>query len=482
MLELDEYLAYIRSQKPQKGERFYMLYGSDTEIFDFRTRRYASKIEGRAVKGEWGKISKLFEALSREENIRIILPSEVLDLEKDRKHSFKEIRLESPEDPIPVKKQEKYNITRWGLSGNSIDINTKCYQVYNNLRELAKNRLKNETDPLWKELCFLWASDFRTHIEKKRLEEFRSRLSRMLKKTENSPALPLLKPVKKEKFIFKRSGGRLSVESSGIKIVFNLSKGLVIDSMVFKKVSVEPLLGELPHGYFDDIRLGADFFSCHTVIGIPGKSQMTDLIDVRPKIFYKQNNLVISCKMPFLVSARHQVSRGFIEKTITIFSHKNEVELDYLFHLMIPDPVSWRTGFITLKPEAFDGDSLYFACHNGGKNIERFSLRNVNSIDKDPVSLMVSAPSALGNTAGLLELGDAKKKILIETDMSQCASLPMIHFRRLPGTFFLRSFYSLGEIDDTTFAQVTGKEIYKAHFSMTISAKKITDDNNKAYL
>src|SRR3989344_1119958 len=241
VLELDEYLAYIRSQKPQKGERFYMLYGSDTEIFDFRTRRYASKIEGRAVKGEWGKISKLFEALSREENIRIILPSEVLDLEKDRKHSFKEIRLESPEDPIPVKKQEKYNITRWGLSGHSVAVNTACYQIYENI--------KNSADAsLWKELCYLWSSDFRTHIEQNRFLDFEKRLARIFKissykKTKLKPkTIPFAKNVK-----IIQTRRHLEIDTKEISIVFNLHKGLTINSATFKKISHKPLFGGIFH-------------------------------------------------------------------------------------------------------------------------------------------------------------------------------------------------------------------------------------------
>src|SRR3989344_294772 len=42
IIELDEYLAYIRTHKSKNTERFFMLYGSDSEIFDFRTKRFAS--------------------------------------------------------------------------------------------------------------------------------------------------------------------------------------------------------------------------------------------------------------------------------------------------------------------------------------------------------------------------------------------------------------------------------------------------------
>ena len=76
------------------------------------------------------RIGALFDTLFEEKDIRLVFPSEVLKFEKDKKNSFNEIQLSSPKDPIPVKKQAKYNITRWGLTGNSVAINTACYQIY----------------------------------------------------------------------------------------------------------------------------------------------------------------------------------------------------------------------------------------------------------------------------------------------------------------------------------------------------------------
>ena len=58
-------------------------------------------------------------------------------------------------------------------------------------------------------------------------------------------------------------------------------KGLAIESLYFKNVSSEPLLGTLPHGYYDDISLGADFFSGHSIIEKPGEHKITDLKNAR---------------------------------------------------------------------------------------------------------------------------------------------------------------------------------------------------------
>ena len=45
------------------------------------------------------------------------------------------LRLESPGQPIPVKKQGKYNVTRWAVTGrDDLGINTSCWRIYEALR------------------------------------------------------------------------------------------------------------------------------------------------------------------------------------------------------------------------------------------------------------------------------------------------------------------------------------------------------------
>ena len=66
------------------------------------------------------------------------------------------LHLESPEQPVPVKKQGKYNITRWAVTGrDDLGINTACWRLYEALKADPK-----VCDDDWRELCFLWGSDF----------------------------------------------------------------------------------------------------------------------------------------------------------------------------------------------------------------------------------------------------------------------------------------------------------------------------------
>src|SRR3989344_2540505 len=113
-IELQEYLEYLKSHF-NRAPRFFPIYGNDAEIFDFRPGRFSTEAK-LAKDGEWNRIRRLFEFLKKDKNIQFIAPSAVLKLDKSP-NALHEIALESPEDPIPVKKQEKYNVTRWALAG-----------------------------------------------------------------------------------------------------------------------------------------------------------------------------------------------------------------------------------------------------------------------------------------------------------------------------------------------------------------------------
>ena len=147
--------------KPSQ-ENIIPFYTNDAECFDFRPGRFNT--ESLIHKeGEWNRVKNLMVFLSKNRDITWSTPSDVLtQLKKEEKI---EANLVSSANPVPVKKQPKYNITRWAISGrNDIWLNTTCLSLY----EVIKNtkRLNNELS--WKTLCNFWSSDLRTHITQKR--------------------------------------------------------------------------------------------------------------------------------------------------------------------------------------------------------------------------------------------------------------------------------------------------------------------------
>ena len=479
-LDLDEYIDYLKSHIGTT-DRFLPIYGSDAEVFDFRPGRFAH--ESLDEKIEWKRIRRLFTALLKDSNYNFISPATVLALAKDH-DAFHDLHLESPEQPIVVKKQEKYNVTRWALTGvNDLSINTKCFQIYYSLKEIdADPKLavlgigsqKRAGLDLWKELCFLWSSDFRTHIEQKKFDAFLSRLDRSLAITKTILRKKGPSEIKKHlgstfpKISVLSDAKSLTVETGEIKVILNKEKGLAIDSLVFKQLSDTPIIRTLSRGYFGDIALEEDFFSGHVDIKIPGHKEISDLGRVAPIVIGHKDSSSDSLR----IEVSMQIDFGTIKKTVSIYKSAPRIDITYDFDLKDLPPASFRSGILTLNPEAFDLKTLYYRSMNGGNDQDTFNLGDSGAITAGPLSLLVSARSALGNTGGVLEIGDKFRSVVLTTDMTQSAALPMINFAPLPSTFLLRTLYSLAEIDDTSLGLRTKHSPFKRRFSLSISPKK----------
>lgn len=433
-IELQEYLDYLHSHVGEE-QRFFPLYASDVEVFDFRPGRYATEASLKR-ESEWARIRMLFAALKKDKNFKFISPSEVMSGDNA-------LRLDSPKQPVVVKKQEKYNVTRWALSGaDDIGINTACYKIY-------KRLMKSGGD--WKELCYLWDSDFRTHIEQNRFKKYMARLKKALgggggggRKLAGLP------------YELKRDGRFWTTENSSIALRLNFNKGMTISSLIFKKVCPEPLVLTLQHDYFDDIAIAADFYSGHSVLEAGVRHKVTDLAPVD----VSENSLKVRSKNEY----------GEIAKEI--FITKNGIDIRYDFHLKNVPAASLRSAFITLNPRAFDKKTLYYKTKNGGRIDEKFALGDVDFMNfGEPVSSLVSAKNALGNTAGILEIGDAKKKLILKNDMSELAAVPLLHLVQSKRGYFFRIIYSLSETDDTSLVSCRKKDL-DCSFTLSISAAK----------
>ena len=117
--------------------------------------------------GEWNRMYHLLSVLS-EHGIQWISPSEIL------KNTKKEetLDLTSCSYPIPVKKQPKYNIARWAVTGrDDFWLNTICFRIEKYLRI---NGVNSESE--WMQLCEFWSSDYRTHITESRWSKLKKSL------------------------------------------------------------------------------------------------------------------------------------------------------------------------------------------------------------------------------------------------------------------------------------------------------------------
>jgi len=444
-IELTEQMEYLKSHLGSHS-RVFSLYGNDVEIFDYRPGRYHTEAV-LSKEGEWNRIRVLLEELLNNKSFAFIRPKEALGF-LNEPGAGNLLHLESAEQPVPVKKQGKYNISRWAVTGrNDLGINTACRQLY----EAIKNN-PAAPDDYWRELCFLWSSDYRTHITERRWKAYLKRLEAFQQAvgvsidpsgTQESGCLNSPKASKGDKPVVSRQGRFLYVETGLLKLKLNCKKGLAIDGLWLGDKDSAYCLGTLDHGFYDDIALGADWFSGHVVLELMGHPKITDLEAVEPALEHDQdtNELKIGTSMP--------TAFGTIKKNITVAAEKPRLTLQYVFEWDRLPFGSIRLGHLTLNPDAFDRNTLFYRTCNGGRQPEKYNLAGKNINHGSAVSFLVSASGGLGITGGWVEIGDANFVLRVDIDKSASAMLGLINYQEAGEKYFYRLSFSAGEMDDT---------------------------------
>jgi len=481
-IELGEYREYLCGHLADRPRAF-SLYGNDVEIFDFRPGRYHTEASLHED-GEWVRIGLLFEALLNDTSFKFVRPDQVLEL-MEAPGAGNRLHLESPEQPIPVKKQEKYNITRWAVTGrDDLGINTACWRIFESLKV---NPAAN--DDYWRELCYLWSSDFRTHITEKRWKAYSDRINKMnrinkehescksrLSSQEKPIRMRLIQagaqkndplPEMPPNVHVERDKSYLTVETDTIKIRLNSRRGLAIDALWFKDISEEWLCGTLHHGYYDDINWGADYYTGHLVLESPGYRRITDLEPAEEvAVAYEQATESVRIQAEILLDC------GKLYKTFRINSHGDQpyVDIDYQLNWSKPMAGSLRLGYITINPEAFSQPNLFYATHNGGRELEYFKMTEPVNHGKS-VSFLVSAKQVIGCTGSIIKLGDHRHHINVTVDKSASALAGMLNYQKVGNSYICRLIWSAMEMDDTSMT--SGKDVEPLCCSLRVSGEKL---------
>jgi Glycosyl hydrolase family 57 len=430
-LELDEVLDYLDTHRGD-DDRVFSLYGNDVEIFDFRPGRFATE-PPLPETSEWTRLTRLFAALQDDPRFELVAPSTALEaLDPDAPP----LQLETPDQPIPVKKQDKYNVTRWAVTGrDDLGANTSCWRIYESLR-------RRPDAPEWRDLCELWASDFRTHITERRWSDFQARLGALESHVCVSDSRPAPRPRTGAEVTITRDERFLELRTPETSLRLKLRRGLAVDAVGFASLGGGRLAGTLPHGFYDDIALGADYYTGHLVLESPGRAKVTDLGPVVPEVERLADGSVA-------VTAAVETPLGPIRKRVVLHAGEPRVELETeLDWPELPDG-SLRLGHVTLDPAAFDRSTLHYATHNGGETLERFALGGRGVDHGDSATYLVSASHALGITGGVVELGDAARRLRVEVDKSTAAVVGLVTYRTVGETWFARLALSARESDET---------------------------------
>jgi hypothetical protein len=416
-----------------------LLYANDAEVFDHRPGRFAA--EPPPGDGEWDRIATGLGALADGAGGGApALPSAILGL-LDAPAAGASLRLESAAHPVPVKKQDKYNVARWAVTGrDDVGINTRCERL---LRALEA---RGERDPAaWRALCELWASDLRTHITEERWAQAQQRLAATEAAWRAAPPEPSPSPPARPAALppgVTAEGTLWHVEAGDLRVTLNARRGLAVHAFRDLRVADVPLLGTLEHGFFPTIALGADWYTGNTVQEPPAQQKVTDLGPCEPVWAALGGGAV-------RVWGTVATPYGDVEKVLTIDPADGTLELDVTLRWDALPAGSLRAGHVTLHPGAFDPGTLRYATHNGGRALERHALGGEPVDHGAAVSSLVSVSQGLGMTEGVALLGDARRHVRIAVDRAVAAPLGLVTYTPLRDTFFLRLSLSLAEHDDT---------------------------------
>lgn len=404
-IPISEYIEYVK-QRADQDNAVLPIYCNDAEIFDYRPGRFATESRFHS-EGEWERLQRICRRLTEDLDINWCSPSQASEIQAaTSKPNI--CHLTSASQPIPVKKQAKYNINRWAVTGrDDLWLNTSCHQIH---QELMRGGDRSRES--WEVLCELWASDLRTHITAdrwdqsvKRVAEIRhglgmdNRASEVKHSGRSRQELSDFSLPSSAQIDQDEEGMLWTIKMPSLHLVLNTRRGLAIKSLAFKSHGFEPVVGTLPQGYFSSIELGADFFSGGVLIEVPGeRSRETDLEWVLPGIEQIGQELLISVRVP--------LAKGFLEKTIGIDLVDERIWLRYEFQQFERPLGIVRVGLFTLL-----SDLLLFpltlSCVNGGPELELFQL-NSEANHGAASSTMVSSTTAFGATDGQLLITDHK--------------------------------------------------------------------------
>lgn len=450
-ITLDEYIAYVESHI-NEHQRNFPIYGSDVEIFNFRPRRFATE-SSLSDETEWERMSELMKVLSCKDYVNFIKPSQLL-VQTENENTNKRLNLTTAVQPIAVKKQPKYNITRWGVSGrDDFDINTRCRRLY---EILSMDEAATEAD--WKKLCYFWGSDFRTHITETRWAAFQKELAAFEEKWPLEKSDPKIQGLPVCDFNVQRQGHYLSIEGERLSVVLNCRKGLAIETFADREYWSQPLIGTIKHGDIPDINWAHDMFSGHLSYELAGRQKVTDIYAVDPKIERGDGDV--------RVTGSFETPLGKIAKTVTIDVANAIVNLHYKLAFEEHSFGSLRCGYITLFPSAFDEETLRYQTHLGGTELESFNFSDMDFNHGRSVSALISSTNAITASEGFIAVGDADKKLILSFDPAQNAFLALMQSQKVKEYRLVRLCLTAQEMDETLRA----RKLDNLEFNFSISA------------
>lgn len=419
--DIISYISFIK--KYTKKYKTIPIYSSDLEIFNFRPGRFETE---QIIKtDEWQGITNIINELKKD--FIFELPSKVV---KDYLNKNEKIFLTTNTNPIIVKKQEKYSLSRWAACGRGANyINTLCYKYFKEIKQ-SEDVLK------WKFLLKYWGSDYRTHITedkwKKAIIELESAFDNKKHNISN---------VKETNKYFHQKDNLVIFEKNSLKIIFDKNKGLVLDT-IFLNNKKFPIC-TVKHGELDFIKHGADFFTGTTIIESSETKKISDLNEINEINFYQIDEN--KYKIESLINIKDEIKEL---KSWIIDEKNNTLTFDLILDCPIFIKGSVRVGVITLD-KTFALKNGVLKIKNGNRYFEKIELKNNEMNQHIPKSLTQSSMSGIGCTNGIIKFKNDDFSFKVNIDREVSYPFVMIQNNKDKFGYLTRIYFSLQELDDT---------------------------------
>jgi hypothetical protein len=437
----DSYFHRLDRHLVSNNPEYTPIYTNDAEIFNYRPGRFLA--ESNIQSDEWKTIEGLLQKMVLK-NWNFYTLSEISN-DSSRKSNKKTVLKYQPKisQAVIVKKQSKYNISRWSVTGKEDQfLNTICYKLSS---KKYFNKLNSEHKRF---LLRLWGSDLRTHINAHKL----SQEKKLIKSLQQFLKLPNIthkisqEKIGKEYFktndYFQFFEDEISFVSDQVKATFQVNKGLALTSLQFK--NQDECITSFSNDYFADIDHGVDFFSGGILIEIPNKKlRITDYKMPNKIKFYKDSNTR---------SIKSYFDLGYIELIKIITFHLNG-SLKYKYYLKASDRLdsSIRIGNLIFK--RYEEDKFEYASSIGGKEEELFPMDDFFDHSRR-ISMIVSSESGLPATEGQIKVSSDHYSFRILLNHQKSFSLPMLINKKIEDKLFTRLIFSLSEVDDNSINKV----------------------------
>lgn len=436
--DIEFYIDFVKQYT--KKYKAVPIYSSDLEIFNFRPGRFET--EQIISNDEWKRIVTIVEKLK--EFSYFELPSKVLELSLNKN---KRVSLTTSSNPIIVKKQEKYSLSRWAACGRGANyINTLCYIYY--------NKIQNSEDlSEWKLLLKYWGSDYRTHITEDKWNKAIKDLERLrINKNENSLLL------EKSKNSFYKKNNFIIFKKKKIKIIFNETKGLSLDSIYFD--NKKSPISTIKHGELDLIKHGADFFTGTTIIESAETGKISDLTESEKINYFRID------KNLYKIEAIIKMKNGIKEiKSWTLNVDDNSIIFDLILECPFFIKGSIRVGIITLDKK-FTSKNGYIRIKNGDKYYEKIDLKNNEINQHTAKSLTQSSSGGLGVTNGVIQFKNDDYSLKIKVNRKVSYPFIMLQNNKDKKGYLTRIYFSLQELDDTL--KYNNKSKYRLNYKIKL--------------